>query len=174
MAEPLRGVEAQVALRERIERMPRTFTLVEDHGNPLAPVTVLENDSGKQLRFAMGQVLQVEDDRSPDTGTRYLRLWLDDGRHLALSGIGFVFQPLTHSTGPLPDLPPAASFRDFQKLYRHLDHLMTDHHEGREREALQVLMVLLAFLDGARALGLSVDEEERTLEPILERLEKLG
>lgn len=166
------GPEAQVALRERLERMPRTFTVVEDHGNPLAPLTVLENETGKALRFALGQVLRIEDARSADTGTRYVRVWLDDGRTFALSGIGIVFLPLTHSTGPVPDLPPTASFADFQKLLRHLQHLVTDHHDGHLAEALQVLLVLLAFLDGARAIGLSVEAEERTLEPLLTALEK--
>jgi hypothetical protein len=34
-----------------------------------------------------------------------------------------------------------------------------------------VLMVLLAYLDGARAMGLEVGEEERALDSLLKRLE---
>ena len=55
-----------------------------------------------------------------------------------------------------------------------LSHLVDDHHDGHEREALQVFMVLLAFLDGARALGMDVGSQERRLEGILKALEDRG
>jgi hypothetical protein len=60
---------------------------------------------------------------------------------------------------------------DFEKLYAHLLHLADDEHEGHQREALQTMMVLIAFLDGARALGLQVEREERRLDAQLRKLE---
>lgn len=167
-----RGEQAQVALREWLERQGRfTFRLIEEAKSPTAPVTLLEIEQDKRLSFAWGQVTRVEEDRSPQTGSKYIRVLLDDGRSFALAAAGIVFAPSFASTGPLPECPATASFTDFQRLRRHLDHLVTDHHDEHEREALQVLMVLLAFLDGARALGLDVSEEERDLDRILKQLE---
>ena len=166
----LTGDSARAALRAYLERQPRTFLLEEGKGT--APAAVVELATGKRLRFAFGQVLTVEEDRSPASGSRYLRVALDDGRSFALAGIGIVFAPVFTSTGPLPDCPAAASSQDFTKLLRHLEHLVEAHEDEHQREALQVLMVLLAFLDGARAVGLEVDREERALEPLLDALER--
>lgn len=166
------GERAQAALRDWLERQGRfTFRVIEEGKSPTAPISLLEIEQDKRLSFAWGQVSRVEEARSPQTGSKYLRVLLDDGRSFALAGAGIVFAPSFASTGPLPECPTTASFTDFQRLKKHLDHLVTDHHDEHEREALQVLMVLLAFLDGARAIGLDVSEEERELDGILKRLE---
>lgn len=167
------GAAAEV-LAEFLERQRLAFTVVEDPKNPAAPITIVESFSKKTLSFSYGQVERVEEARSPQTQTRYLRVMLDDGRAFALAGVGIVFSPSFTSTGPLPECPPTASFRDFEKLFRHLSHVVDEHHDGHELEALQVFNVLLAFLDGARALGLDVGPEERRLEGVLEKLEAAG
>ncbi|MEQ8275525.1 MAG: hypothetical protein RMA76_33285 [Deltaproteobacteria bacterium] len=168
------GEAAAEVLSEFLERQRLAFSVVEDPKNPHAPITVIENFSKKSMTFSYGQVDWVQEARSPQTQTRYLRVSLDDGRSFALAGIGIVFAPSFVATGPLAECPPTASFRDFEKLYRHVSHVVDEHHEGHELEALQVFMVLLAFLDGARAIGLDVGEEERRMEPILEKLEAAG
>ncbi len=168
------GEAAAEVLAEFLERQRLAFTVVEDPKNPNAPITVIENFSKKTLTFSYGQVVSVQEARSPQTQTRYVRVKLDDERAFALAGVGIVFAPSFASTGPLPECPPTASFRDFEKLYRHVSHVVDEHHEGHELEALQVFNVLLAFLDGARAIGLDVGEEERRLESILEKLEAAG
>ena len=72
----------------------------------------------------------------------------------------------------MPDCPPAACFSDFEKLFRHAEHLLDERHvEEHAREALQTVMVLLAFLEGARLAGLEVTEEERELQAVFEKLE---
>ena len=133
---------------------------------------IVERHSGKTL--ALGPIAALEEDRDPIRGGSYLRVFLEDGRHLALTGIGFAFAPSFVNTGPVPDCPPVASFFDYEKIDRHLAHLAGDAHEGHEREALQTLMILIAYLDGARAVGLDVGPEERALEKRLEQLEARG
>lgn len=170
-----RGEDAQVALREWLERQGRfAFRVVETGKEKTAPVTLVETEYDKRLTFAWGQVVRVEEARIPQLDSKYLRVLLDDGRSFAVAGMGFVFAPSFASTGPLEECPPTACFADFWRLEGHLEHLVTDHHEGHEREALQVLMVLLAFLDGARAVGLEVGDEERSLDEILKKLEARG
>lgn len=168
------GDEARALVREYLERQRMAFTVVEDPKSSTAPVTVIETLSGKALSFSFGQIAAAEEARHPETRSRYVRVHLDDGRNFALTGMGFVFAPVLTATGPLAECPATASFADYEKLSGHLSHLVEDHHEGHEREALQVLMVLLAFVDGARAIGLEVSEEERALEQVLRRLEGMG
>jgi hypothetical protein len=158
---------AAAALREWLERQGRfAFALVEGP-SPKGPVTLIEAACDKRLVFAFGQVVRVEEARAEASGSKYLRVLLDDGRSFAVAGAGIVFAPSFRSTGPLPECPETTCFADYRKLRAHLDHLEA----GERGEALQVLMVLLAFLDGARAIGLDVSEEERDLERALARLE---
>ena len=149
-------------LRAFVERLRFTFALIEEGSN----ISLIELPREKKLAFQKGDIASLEQARAPQTGSSYLRIQLADGRRLALASMGFVFAPSFASTGEVADCPPTASFADFEKLFRHLAHLVEDHHEGHEQEALQVFMVLLAFLDGARAIGLDVGPEERKLEPI--------
>jgi hypothetical protein len=167
------GEEAVAVLREWLERQGRfAFRVVESSKEKIAPITLIEIEHDKRLTFAWGEIARVEEARIPQLDSKYLRVLLGDGRSFAVSGVGFVFAPSFASTGPLEECPETACFADFWKLERHLEHLITE--ENREREALQVLMVLLAYLDGARAVGLSVSEEEETLDSILKKLEERG
>ena len=61
---------------------------------------------------------------------------------------------------------------DFDKLFRHLCYLVEDVETDRGPEAMRVIMVLLAYLDGARALGLDIAREEARVEKQLTLLEK--
>ena len=149
-----------------------TFALVEEGNKTTDPLTILERGSGKTISFNPGAVLQIEEARDSIRGGKYLRVALDDGRNFALAGMGFVFAPSFVSTGIIPDCPPTACMMDFDKLFRHLCHLIEDVENGRDKEAMQVIMVLLAYLDGARALGLDISREEERVEKQLTILEK--
>jgi hypothetical protein len=162
------------AIRTWIQRHRFSFELLEDPKNATAPVTVLEKETGKGLSFPLGAVARLEEDRDSVRGGSYLRVVLEDGRSFALTGVGFVFAPSFVSTGPLPDCPPVASLVDFRRLFGHLEHLVTDVSAGHEAEALQVILVLIAFIDGARQIGLAVSDEERMLDAELKKLEARG
>lgn len=165
-------------LGEWLSARSNTFAILEDPNSgstaTLLPVTVIERATDKRISFAWGQVRQAELARNHDTGASYVRVFLDDDRRFAFAGMGIVFAPSFASTGPLPDCPSTACFFDYHRLFGHLEHLVADRHEEHGHEALRVLMVLLAFIDGARALGVDVSSEERALDEKLERLEKLG
>jgi hypothetical protein len=167
----LEGDDARRAVKAWLERNPVPFEVREDPKAPAAPVTVMERLSGKTLAFPWGAIRLAEARQHPATATPFWRIALDDGRVFALSALGFIFAPSFTGTGPIPDCPAAACFLDYRKLLGHLEHLAREDHEEQRREAIQVLMVLLAFLEGARAIGLDVDDEEAHLEPILTRLE---
>jgi hypothetical protein len=171
MNDRLEGQDAQNAVKEWLARNPIVFDVIEDPKSTTSPVTIVERLSGKTLSFPWAAIRLAELRQLPGSGTPFYKLDLDDGRSFAVSGLGFIFEPSFVSTGPVPDTPGSACFLDYQKLLRHFEHLAQDGHEEHQREALQVLMVLLSFLDGAREIGLDVSDEEQHLEPILTRLE---
>jgi hypothetical protein len=150
---------------------------------PFAAVAALEDDdgkgarllepgTGKDLRLRWDELAEVEEKRSPMRPAPYLVLLFHDGRQVALADVGFAFAPSVVSTGPLPDLPATLCFRDFRHLSEGVATLLAE--EGREKEALAAILVSIALLDGARAAGLDVSREERTLESLLADLEQRG
>lgn len=157
------------ALRTYVAKHRMTFELLEPKGEP---AVLVERLSGKRLTFDPRAIVALEEATDNMKGGKYVRLALDDGRSFALAGIGLVFAPSFVNTGPLEDCPPTACFVDFEKIYGHLEHLVTE--EDRGREALQTVMVLIAYLDGARAIGLDVGEDERRVNAQLEVLEARG
>ena len=133
---------------------------------------LLEPGSGKDLRLRWSELAQVEERTSPLRPAPWLVLAFEDGRQVALADVGFAFAPSTASTGPLPDLPATFCFADFRHLSQGIETLLET--EGREKEALGAILLCIALLDGARAAGLAVAREERTLDGLLRRLEERG
>ena len=132
----------------------------------------MEVETGKAVHVAAEQVHDIETSRDTHTGAEYLVLRFDSLPPLAIADAGFVFALDTRSTGELAGAPATMSFRDYRRLYRHLLHLVESQSEGEHRrEALDVTMILIASLDGARAVGLSTQAEEPELEAIIRRLE---
>ncbi len=72
----------------------------------------------------------------------------------------------------MPELPQTFCFRDFAHLSQGVETLLAE--EGREKEALGGILMSIALLDGARAVGLSVAREERRLDALLRSLEEHG
>jgi hypothetical protein len=127
---------------------------------------------------ATGKILQLEADGTTGlesrtdtvTGHGYLVIHREERPPLALATAGFAFALDPRSTGPLPaGAPSVLSFTDYRRLVAHLRHLVPD--AARRREALELMMILIAALDGARAVGLPIAAEELELEPLLRQLE---
>jgi hypothetical protein len=138
-------------------------------------VLLTELATGKSLRLAAEAVVGVEVQRDRLRDDDYLLLTLAERPSLALAAAGFVFALDPRHTGKLPSAPPAMSFTDYHRLVRHLLHLLdTQDDPEHRREALDITLVLIASLDGARAVGLAVDGEEAALEAAIRRLEAGG
>ena len=133
---------------------------------------LLEPGSGKELRLRWDELAEVQEKKSALRSGPYLVLAFHDGRQVALADVGFAFAPSTANTGPLPELPQTFCFRDFAHLSQGVETLLAE--EGREKEALGGILMSIALLDGARAVGLSVGREERRLDALLKSLEEHG
>jgi hypothetical protein len=99
----------------------------------------------------------------------YLVVMMESGRQLALAPQGFAFPPNFSNTGPLPLPSQVYCLRDYQDLYEKLKWVSRE--PERRREALDLTMILIALLDGARDAGLEVDQETRAVEALLSQLE---
>ena len=150
---------------------------------PLGAVVAVEDDDGrgarlleaggdKDLRLSWDDLSRVEERKSALRTSPYLLLLFKDGRQLALADVGFAFAPSIANIGPLPDLPATLCFRDFRHLSTGIEQLLAG--EGREKEALGAVLLCIALLDGARAVGLNVSREERNLDSLLRKLEERG
>ncbi len=129
--------------------------------------------SAKTLPLDPQNLVQVEEQIDKETGQPYLRLFYGDSRQLALAGVGIAFAPDFRNTGPLSELPQAVCFRDFHTLLDRFKHQLYGHREQPpSRDAIRLLMMCIAILDGAREQGFDVGREERELEPQLSELEK--
>lgn len=164
------GAESRSKILEFTRRPFAAVAALEDADGKGA--RLLETASGKELRVRWGEVASVEERKSPLRPAPFLLVLFEDGRQVALADVGFAFAPGTTNTGPLPDLPPTLCFADFRHLSQGIESLLEQ--EGREKEALGAVMVCIALLDGARAVGLEVAREERRLDALLRALEERG
>ena len=156
----------QTTIRKWLLQHPRVFAFQED-GNQWH---LLEIGSGKQVALTPGAIEALESRVDSETNASYLVLMLESGAQLVLSRQGFAFSPDFQNTGPM-ELPVTVfCLGDFHQLYAKLRHLVDDHPE-EPRQALDLVMLLIALLDGARNVGLDVESETRRVEKILEALE---
>ncbi len=136
--------------------------------------TLLDVASGKSVRLTWGEVTAFEQKNHPETGDRYLVLLFEDGTQIALVDPGGVaFAPMTVNSGPVENLPAVVCLRDFLMLKQRVDHYLYDHpDEPPPREGLNLIMICIAILDGARAVGFDVGELEAELEKSLTEMER--
>jgi len=136
--------------------------------------TLLDVASGKRLPLAWRDVTVFEEKIHPDTQDSYLVLLFENGTQIALVDPGGVaFAPSTEHSGPAQNLPPVVCLRDFYTLKQRVDHYLHDHPDDPPpRECLDLIMICIATLDGARAVGFDVADLEGELEKSLTELER--
>jgi hypothetical protein len=135
---------------------------------------LLDVPSGKVTMIPWGDVKGFEEKTHPETKGDYLVLLFENGTQIALVDPGGVaFAPSPQNSGPLIDLPPVVCLRDFSTLKQRVDHYLYDHpDEPPPRECLDMIMVCIAILDGARAVGFDVGDLEEELEKSLNEVER--
>ncbi len=136
--------------------------------------TVLDVASGRTTRLSWRDLTAFEEKVHPETSDRYLVLLWENGKQLALVDPGGVaFAPGTENTGALRDLPPVVCLKDYFTLKGRVDHYLYDQPgEPPPKESLNLIMICIAILDGARAVGFDVGDLERELEKSLDEVER--
>lgn len=157
--------EVADALRRTLARHARVFEAREE--GPV--VHVREVATGKSLAIDVRQVDAYEEREAPGSGGPYLVLRFEDGSQLVLCYAGFGFAPSFVNTGTVAGAPQVVCLRDFHTLLDRLDTIAPE--RQRRPEAVELIRFLIALLDGARAVGLDIGEEERSLEARLRVVE---
>ena len=136
--------------------------------------TLLDVASGKSILLSWRDVKTFEEKAHPETKDNYLVLLFENGHQIALVDPGGVaFTPLEANTGPLQDLPRVVCLKDFHTLKQRIDHYLYAHQEEPPpQECLDLVMVCIAILDGARAVGFDVGDLEAELDNSLRELER--
>ena len=160
--------QAKAKLRAWVETH-RHVVLFDEESSSLMDVT-----SGKTIRLPWQDVRAFEEKVHPETKDNYLVLLLENGTQIALVDPGGIaFAPSTENTGPLPDLPPVVCLKDFYTLKGRVDHYLYDHRdEPPPKEVLDLVMICIATLDGARAVGFEIGDLESQLEKSLKEIER--
>jgi hypothetical protein len=135
---------------------------------------LLDVASGKRLQLPWADVIGFEEKAHPETGDRYLVLLFESGRQIVLADPGGVaFAPSSENSGSIANLPEVVCLRDFLTLKQRVDHYLYDHpDEAPPRECLDAIMICIATLDGARAVGFDIGDFEGELETALNEIER--
>ena len=135
---------------------------------------LLDVASGKRVKIAWRDLTAWEEKLHPETNDAYIVLLFEGGRQLALVDPGGVaFAPSTENSEPMHILPPVVCLRDFFTLKNRVDHYLYDHaDEPPPRECLDLVMICIATLDGARKVGFDVSDLEGELEKSLNEIER--
>jgi hypothetical protein len=148
--------------QDAIRRILARYGLVFSHREEGSRFWVEEVASRKVVPIETRSIDAFEEKESPGSGGPYLVLRRDDGQELVLCYAGFGFAPLFHNSGPIAGAPAVVCLRDFHTLLERL-HALAPEREQRA-DALELIRFLIALLDGARAVGIDIGEEERALE----------
>jgi hypothetical protein len=160
--------EAKLKVRHWIAQHKHAV-LYDEEGSVLLDVA-----SGKSTTVPWRDVKAFEEKTHPETKDTYLILVFENGNQLALVDPGGVaFAPSVANTGPLRDLPPVVCLKDFHTLKQRVDHHLYEHQdEPPPKEVLDLVMICIATLDGARAVGFDVGDLEGELEKSLNEIER--
>lgn len=136
--------------------------------------TLVDVALGKSVHLPWREVKAFEEKAHPATGDVYLVLLLESGTQIALVDPGgLAFAPSQTNTGPLRDLPQVVCLKDFQTLKQRIDHYLYAHQdEAPPKECLDVAMLCIAILDGARLVGFNVGDLEEDLDRSLREIER--
>jgi hypothetical protein len=128
-----------------------------------AAATLRDVFSGKTLRLRPVQSTAAK--TASDGGDPYLVVLFEDDRQIALAAAGIAFPPDLRNAGPLPGLPQVVCWRDFANVGAQIEHALSAHPDAPpDREVLDMLRFEIALVDGARAAGFDVGEDERRIE----------
>ena len=134
---------------------------------------LLEIGSGKRLGLSLKELVAAEERTNAESGMPYLMLRFGDGSEVALAEMGVAFPPVAPNVPQAPELPPVVCLKDFRAVLAHLQHQAVAHREEKlDRSSLDLVVLALGILEGARAVGFEVSEEERALDEVLGGLEK--
>src|SRR5262245_16654471 len=160
--------QAKAKLRGWVETH-RHVVLFDEESSSLMDVAV-----GKTIALPWRNVKAFEEKVHPETNDNYLVLLFENGTQIALTDPGGIaFAPAAENTGPLPDLPPVVCLKDFFTLKGRVDHYLYDHpDEPPPKEVLDLVMICIATLDGARAIGFDIGDLEGELEKSLNEIER--
>ncbi len=160
--------QAKSSVRQWIERHQHAVLYDEETS------TLLDVASGKSVNLPWRDMTAFEEKVHSETTDTYLVLLFENGNQIALVDPGGVaFAPSTENSGPVQDLPPVVCLRDFHTLKQRVDHHLYDHpDEPPPRETLNLIMICIATLDGARAVGFDVADLEGELEKSLNEIER--
>ncbi len=139
-----------------------------------AASVLLDVVSGRGVKISWRSLKAFEEKIHPETQDRYLVLLFENGSQIALVDPGGIaFAPATKNSGLVGGLPPVMCFGDFNYLKQRIEHQLYNHlDEPPPRECLDMIMICIATLDGARAVGFEVDDMERELEKLLGEVER--
>jgi hypothetical protein len=159
---------AQLFLRHWAEA--HKHTVLYDETN----ATLLDVASGKSMALPWRDVTGFEEKVHPQSEESYGVLLFENGTQIALVDPGGIaFAPATENSGAVENLPPVVCLRDFLTLKQRVDHYLCDHpDQPPPRECLDMIMICIATLDGARAVGFDVGDLERELEKSLNAFER--
>ena len=159
--------QAKAKVRAWVETH-RHVVLFDEESSSLMDVA-----SGKTIHLPWQELKAFEEKVHPETKDNYLVLLFENGTQVALVDPGGIaFTPLTENTGPLRDLPPVVCLKDFFTLKGRVDHYLYDHpDEPLPKEVLDLVMICIATLDGARAVGFDIGDLEGELEKSLKEIE---
>ena len=137
-------------------------------------MSLLDVASGKSLRLNWRELISYEEKVHPESKDNYMVLLFENGAQIALVDPGGVaFAPSTENAKPLDILPPVVCLRDFLTLKQRVDHYLYDHpDQPPPRECLDMIMICIATLDGARAVGFDIGDWEGALEQSLAEIER--
>ena len=131
-----------------------------------------DEEAGLLLDVASGKTLKLAAIQSTEELAGSLAVLLVDGRAFALTATGIAFAPLFANTGALDELPAAVSWKDFEARVKRLRQELYGPEGSFGLGTVRVLMCCLAIVDGARAAGFDVAQEELELEWHLKELER--
>jgi hypothetical protein len=139
-----------------------------------ASATLLDVASGKSIALLWRDVSGFEEKIHPESQESYGVLLFENGTQIALVEPGGVaFAPSTENSGAVQNLPAVVCLRDFLTLKQRVDHHLYDHpDQPPPRECLDLIMICIATLDGARAVGFDVGDLAGKLEESLNEVER--
>jgi hypothetical protein len=135
--------------------------------------TLFDVGAGRTLPLSAHTVERAEVRQEPSSGADFLFLRYQDGRELLLTPMGVAFAPGLQRTGPLPQLPPFVTFRDYAAFRQLAEHALHGHpEEPPGREVAQALVHCVAVLEGALQTGFEVKADLQSISGLLKELER--